>query len=239
MDLVVDVGNTAVKLAVYQNAVPIAQASFPVVSDREMTAWVEQFDLRRSMLVSVISPPENLVEYMRSFTDFHVFDDKTPLPVNNAYSTPATLGKDRLVNACAAASLYPQQDVLIIDAGTCLKFDLVTSDGRYHGGSIAPGLVMRFEALHYYCPALPRVEPEGESPLVGNSTFTSIRSGVLNGIAAEISGMVMRYRAEYPGVHVVLTGGDTDTLVNRLQKDIFAVPGLTLHGLHAILSNLP
>lgn len=239
MDLVVDVGNTAVKLAVYQDAEPIARASFPVFSGVEMIAWVEQFDLTRSLLVSVVPPPERLVEYLRSFTDFHLFDDRTSLPVINAYSTPATLGKDRLVNACAAASLYPQQDILIVDAGTCLKFDLVTSDGRYHGGSIAPGLAMRFEALHYYCPALPRIGPEGESPLIGNSTETSIRSGVVNGIVAEISGMILRYRDDYPGINVVLTGGDTDTLVNRLQKDIFAVPGLTLHGLHAILSNLP
>ncbi|MFM9007063.1 MAG: type III pantothenate kinase [Bacteroidota bacterium] len=239
MDLVVDVGNTAVKLAVYRNAEPIARVSFPLGSGREMTAWLKQFDLHRSLLVSVVAPPEPLVEYLRSATDFHLFDGNTALPVRNEYATAATLGKDRLVNACAAASLYPAQDVLIIDAGTCLKFDLVTSDGRYLGGSIAPGLSMRFEALHDYCPALPRVEPEGESPLTGNSTDTSIRSGVLNGITAEISGMINRYRAEYPGIHVVLTGGDTDTLVNRLQKDIFAVPGLTLHGLHAILSNLP
>jgi len=239
MDLVVDVGNTAVKLAVYQNTEPIARASFPILSEGEMITWVEQFDVRRSLLVSVTSTPATLIAYLRSSTDFHFFDEKTPLPVNNAYATPHTLGRDRLANACAAVSLYPRQDVLIVDAGTCLKFDLVTSDGRYRGGSIAPGLTMRFEALHHYCPALPRVDPVGESPLTGDSTHTSIRSGVLNGMAAEITGMIQQYQAAYPTIRLVLTGGDTNTLVNRLQKDIFAVPGLTLHGLHAILSNLP
>jgi type III pantothenate kinase len=166
-------------------------------------------------------------------------DQYTPLPVFNAYSTPETLGKDRLANACGASALFPGEHVLVFDAGTCLKADLVTADRTYLGGSIAPGLTMRFKALHHYCPALPLISVSGESPLTGVSTETSIRSGVLNGMVAEITGLLNSYREAYPGVRAVLTGGDTPVLVNRLQKDIFAVPGLTLHGLHAILSNIP
>jgi type III pantothenate kinase len=165
----------------------------------------------------------------------------TPVPLRNAYATPHTLGPDRLAGAVGAASHYPGQDVLIIDAGTALKLDLVTADGTYHGGSIAPGLRMRLQALHTFTGRLPLVElPPATEPvqLIGSSTASSLLSGVVGGTAAEVRGLVAEYRQRYPGLQVVLTGGDAAYLaaaLSPLAGRIFAEPELVLLGLDKIL----
>lgn len=165
----------------------------------------------------------------------------TPVPVRNAYATPHTLGPDRLAGAVGAASRWPGQDLLVIDAGTALKLDLVTADGTYHGGSIAPGLRMRLQALHAFTGRLPLMElPPAAEPvqLIGNSTASSLLSGVVGGTAAEVRGLVAEYQQRYPTLQVVLTGGDAPYLVAALPAlagCIFAVPELVLLGLDKIL----
>ncbi|WP_460500536.1 type III pantothenate kinase, partial [Hymenobacter agri] len=128
---------------------------------------------------------------------------------------------------------------LVIDAGTALKFDLVTADETYHGGSIGPGLAMRLRALHAFTGRLPLLElPAADAtiPLVGDSTTGSMLSGVVNGMVAEIEGLLAQYRQRYPGLGVVLTGGDAAFLAARLPKCIFVVPELVLLGLNRILA---
>ena len=165
----------------------------------------------------------------------------TPVPLRNAYATPHTLGPDRLAGAVGAAGLHPGQDVLIIDAGTALKLDFVSADGTYHGGSIAPGLRMRLRALHAFTGRLPLLElpPAAEAvQLIGDSTASSLLSGVLGGTAAEVRGRVAEYRRRYPRLVVVLTGGDAPYLTAALTPPagrIFAVPELVLRGLDKIL----
>jgi type III pantothenate kinase len=165
----------------------------------------------------------------------------TPVPLRNAYATPHTLGPDRLAGAVGAASRWPSQDVLIVDAGTALKFDLVTADGTFQGGSIAPGLRMRFQALHTFTGRLPLLElppPTEVVQLIGTSTASSLLSGVVGGTAAEVRGLVANYQQRYPGLAVVLTGGDAPYLaaaLTPLAGCIFAVPELVLLGLDKIL----
>ena len=165
----------------------------------------------------------------------------TPVPIGNAYATPQTLGADRLAGAVAAASLRPGQPTLVLDAGTALKFDLVAANGTYHGGSIAPGLRMRMQALHTFTGRLPLLDlpAAGEVvQLIGDSTASSLLSGVLNGAAAEVNGLVADYQRRYPGLGLVLTGGDAAHLRLRLAADlgfIFVVPELVLIGLDRIL----
>ena len=162
----------------------------------------------------------------------------TPVPLRNAYATPHTLGADRLAAAVGAAGLRPGQSTLIVDAGTALKFDLVTN-GTYYGGSIAPGLSMRFRALHTFTGRLPLLElpaPDATIPLVGDSTTGSLLSGVVNGTLAEITGLIAQYQQLYPGLGVLLTGGDAAFLAARLSARIFVVPELVLLGLNRILA---
>ncbi len=173
----------------------------------------------------------------------------TPVPLRVAYTTPHTLGADRLAGAVAAAALRPGQSTLVVDAGTALKLDLVTADGTYLGGSIGPGLRMRLRALHEFTGRLPLLElPTAEEmaeeavQLIGTDTASSLRSGVLNGAAAEVAGLVAEYRRRYPGLGLLLTGGDAGYLLAMLAADtppaasrIFVVPELVLIGLDKIL----
>lgn len=165
----------------------------------------------------------------------------TPVPVRNAYATPHTLGPDRLAAVVGAAGLRPGRDTLVVDAGTALKLDLVTADGTYRGGSIAPGLGMRLRALHTFTGRLPLLElplPETSVQLIGDTTASAMLSGVLRGAAAEVRGLLADYERRYPGLGVVLTGGDAPYLRGSLGAAtgrIFAVPELVLLGLEMIL----
>jgi type III pantothenate kinase len=165
----------------------------------------------------------------------------TPVPVRNAYATPHTLGADRLAAVVGAASLRPGQNTLVIDAGTALKLDLVTADGTYHGGSIAPGLRMRLQALHTFTGRLPLLElpaVEEAVQLIGNSTASCLLSGVLRGTAAEVRGLVAEYQQLHPGLGLLLTGGDAPYVaaaLASLASPIFVVPELVLLGLDKIL----
>jgi type III pantothenate kinase len=165
----------------------------------------------------------------------------TPVPLANAYATPRTLGADRLAGAVGAAHLRPGQPTLVVDAGTALKLDFVAADGTYHGGSIAPGLRMRLRALHTFTGRLPLVElpePTATVQLIGDSTASSLLSGVVHGAAAEVNGLVAEYHRRYPTLGLVLTGGDAAYLQPRLASSlglIFVVPELVLVGLDRIL----
>jgi type III pantothenate kinase len=161
------------------------------------------------------------------------------VPLANAYATPATLGADRLAAAVGAAGLWPGRAVLVVDAGTALKLDLVTADGTYHGGSIAPGLAMRLRALHEFTgrlPLLPLPAPHATVALVGGSTEGSLLSGVVNGTVAELNGLLAQYCAQHQALVVLLTGGDAAFLAPRLVGRIFVVPELVLLGLYRILA---
>ncbi|NML66885.1 type III pantothenate kinase [Hymenobacter sp. RP-2-7] len=165
----------------------------------------------------------------------------TPVPIRNAYATPHTLGPDRLAGVVGAAGLRPGRDTLVVDAGTALKLDLVTADGTYHGGSIAPGLRMRLQALHTFTGRLPLLDlpPAAEAvQLIGDSTASAMHSGVLRGAAAEVVGLLATYERHYPDLGVVLTGGDAPYLQAALEAAsgrIFVVPELVLLGLEMIL----
>lgn len=158
-------------------------------------------------------------------------------PVENAYATPETLGPDRIVAAIGAWRQAGLRPVLVIDAGTALTYDAIDAQGVYRGGAIAPGLGMRLQALHQFTAKLPLVPTIDTPPLLGNSTVGSIQSGVINGIRAEVSGMVEAYHSILgPDLQIYLTGGDAPYFVNHLKSSIFADPYLVLQGIHYILT---
>ncbi|MGE5423944.1 MAG: type III pantothenate kinase, partial [Syntrophothermus sp.] len=149
--------------------------------------------------------------------------------------TPDTLGRDRIAAATGGQSLFPGHDVLVINAGTCITYDFVTGNREYAGGSISPGMMMRFRALHTFTGKLPLLSPDETEILTGNSTESSIQSGVMEGITAEMEGITGKYRSLYPELKVVLSGGDLNYFVNRLKINIFAFPNIVIQGLHQIL----
>ena len=240
--LALDLGNTALKYGVFTAAG--LQESGVLATPSELGELWRRWQPEHAILASVASEAEaqpwlhELREVLTRILPLR--SGFTPVPLQNAYATPQTLGADRLAGAVGAGYLRPGQPTLIIDAGTALKFDLVV-DNTFYGGSIAPGLRMRLRALHTFTGKLPLLElPEPAAPvqLIGDSTASSLLSGVLNGAAAEVNGLVATYRQRYPGLGLVLTGGDAAYLKLRLAADlgfIFVVPELVLIGLDRIL----
>jgi len=163
------------------------------------------------------------------------FSTKLQLPIQIQYESADTLGTDRIACAVAANAIYPNQNVLSIQAGTCLVTDFVDESNIYHGGSISPGLQMRFHALHEHTAHLPLLEPHPIPSFTGNSTQNSILSGVIHGLTCEIDGFIDHYRTLHPDTMVVLTVGDAPFLQNYIKNRIFAAPNLVLQGLYKIL----
>jgi type III pantothenate kinase len=170
--------------------------------------------------------------------DFQTMEltNTTALPFENRYTTPHTLGKDRLAAVAGAHALFPGENCLVIDCGTCIKYDLLAADGIYHGGNIAPGAHMRIQAMHHFTARLPEVVMEMPEQVVGNSTETALQNGALRGASLEMEGFIRLFEQQYSPLRVVLTGGDANFFKPFLTFSIDSiVPELTLHGLNNIL----
>jgi type III pantothenate kinase len=171
----------------------------------------------------------------------HFISSDFPFPFTNTYSTTNTLGIDRMVLASGAVLKYPNQNRLVIDAGTCITYDFIDDNDNYLGGAISPGIRLRFESLHNYTAKLPLLTLESlkvqdseleKIPFIGNSTFESINSGVINGVINEIEGFISQYEAVYPKFIIILTGGDAEFLAKRLKNTIFANSNFLLESLN-------
>jgi type III pantothenate kinase len=236
-----DIGNTAVKYGCFDGPVLLETAAGQTAA--QVIAAVERLQPQHAIVASVAEPTADWAATLRQRLPGTVLEfspASTPLPLRNAYATPHTLGADRLAAAVGAAWLRPNQHTLIVDAGTAIKCDLVEGGHTFRGGSIAPGLHMRFRALHTFTGRLPLVEipVDGAAliPLTGDDTTSAIQSGVLNGAVAEVNGFIASYQAQYLGLGVVLAGGDAAFFQPRLKGPIFGIPELVLIGLHRILA---
>jgi type III pantothenate kinase len=241
--LALDLGNTALKYGVFTQAGLQENGTLTVPS--QLGELWQRFQPQHAILASVAAD-ENAQPWLSQLSAvlsqvLPLRPGFTPVPLAVAYATPHTLGADRLAGAVGASYLRPGQPTLVVDAGTALKLDLITADGTYQGGSIAPGLRMRLQALHTFTGRLPLLElpePTEAVQLIGNSTSSSMLSGVLNGVVMEITGLVAEYQQRYPGLGLVLTGGDALQLQPRLGPAlglIFVIPELVLVGLDQIL----
>lgn len=236
-NLVIDIGNTFTKLALFSgkemHAYTVAKGiSLQAVKD----FCLQDAEIGHAIVSSVRDVPPEVMAYLQSQTRLLEMSAHLKLPFTNAYLTPATLGKDRLAAVAGAQGRFPGHDVLCLDAGTALTYDLLTAGGQYKGGGISPGIHLRYKALHHFTGRLPLIEREDDAALVGNSTGHSIASGVLNGILAEVEGIVGQYAANYPGIKVLMTGGDHLYFVKRLKVKTFAAPNLVLEGLNLLLN---
>lgn len=236
MNLVVDIGNTLLKYAIFDKKkivkqdVLLSTDLFP--SERFFS---ENKGIDRAIISYVRIVPEFFLSDVRSFCKLHVLGTKTLLPFKNLYKTPETLGNDRVAALAAACSLYPGKDILIIDAGSCITIDFLNAKNEYSGGTISPGLNMKLNALHTFTGKLPLVNLRMPENDLGCDTETSILTGVINGSVAEIDNSIEKHKEKYPELMVLLCGGDAAFLAKRLKSSIFAVPNLVLIGLNELL----
>ncbi len=239
MNLVIDIGNTALKAAVFKGDKFVQHASYlPAQAFRELQKLAKRNPhISHSIISSVAGADKQLIKLLSSKTTLLTLSHKTPLPFINCYTTPSTLGLDRIASVAGAQKKFPQKNVLVIDAGTCIKYDFINQKSEYLGGSISPGLMMRFKALHNFTERLPLIKPEQVKVITGDSTKNSILTGVVLGMTNEIKGLIEQYRTKHYDLKVILTGGDADFLGRQLKSSIFAAPYLTLEGLHEILKH--
>ncbi|MGX7667493.1 type III pantothenate kinase [Flavobacterium pedocola] len=243
MLLAIDVGNTRIKVAVFEKDSLLWKDVFlKEEAEKKIQNIFEKFpEIENSVFSSVGKLVESVVDLLRKKSKLTVISSATEFPFENKYETPKTLGVDRMVLATGATLLYPNQNRLIIDAGTCITYDFVDAENNYRGGAISPGFRLRYESLHNYTAKLPLLTLEQPENFIGNSTKGSIHSGVVNGVLNEIDGFIERYREQYQHLTVILTGGDAEFLAKNIKNTIFANPNFLLESLnhihHYILNN--
>ncbi|HEX8516802.1 MAG TPA: type III pantothenate kinase [Bacteroidia bacterium] len=238
MNLVIDIGNTRLKAAAFEGSTLKHSEAFASVDEFLVSDYLSKYSFSHCIIGSVVDDIDALVAVLKSRMPVLLFSSETPLPIKNSYRSAATLGSDRLAAAIGANEIAPGQDILVIDAGTCIKYNYVNAANEYIGGAISPGLKMRFRALHSFTSRLPLLEAdEGFGSLIGNDTSQSILGGVQLGAAAEVNGFVEQYSERFNNIKVFLTGGDADFFAKRLKKPIFADQFLILKGLNRILEH--
>lgn len=234
MNLILDWGNTRQKVALFDGKKVCFTKSFTNINENDFKSNLLPYTIHNIILSSVVALPKWLKEYVRSKNGLHL-SHKTILPITLNYETPESLGHDRVANAVAAQSLYPMQSSLCIDFGTCIKYDFIDDESTYQGGSISPGLTMRFQALNTFTDKLPLVKSTILDDFLGKSTQNAIASGVYFGIIEEVNGIINRYKTRFSNLNVIITGGDVIYFEKALKKPIFAHSFLTLYGLNEIL----
>ncbi|MEC9209079.1 MAG: type III pantothenate kinase [Bacteroidota bacterium] len=234
MKLVIDIGNTRTKLALFEGKDVFARSNINECRLKSLQEFVSNKDVSATIISSVKEINSEILSILDYYKGF-ILSKNTPVPIKNNYKTPNTLGKDRLVAVIGALYLYPKKDIIVFDAGTCLTIDFVSAKGEYIGGRISPGIEMRYKALHTFTDKLPLVQKEKTTSIIGDDTTSSISSGVQQGILAEVNSIISEYRSKNPDTVVVITGGDSFFFEKELKNGIFANPNLVLVGLNEIL----
>ena len=236
-NLIIDQGNSSSKVSVYDGDEVIFAERYEVLCPDTLQKIRQEIGWDRSILSSVVETDGELLRWLSDHSQkFVQLDENTPLPIGNLYKTPRTLGKDRIAVCVGAHYLCPGRNLLVIDAGTAITYDVVNSENNYVGGNISLGVDMRFKALNTFTSKLPLVTTEGESPLTGGNTQEAIRSGVVNGMTYEMDGFIASFRAIYPKLLVFLTGGNAKYFEKRIKCCNFVIPNLLSLGLNRILT---
>ena len=233
MILAVDIGNTRIKVAVFEDSTIIMQLVFAEKNWLEKIGeLVNNFPISDIIASTVGWKVKKDFEIFSSKATITFVDHTFPFPFINKYSTPETLGIDRMVLASGSVLQFPNTARLIIDAGTCITYDFVDDNDIYYGGAISPGLAMRYQALNNYTARLPLLDLRDPGHITGNSTENSLHSGVVNGVIFEIDGFIDSYRLSHRNIIIILTGGDSEFLAKRLKNTIFANSNFLLESLN-------
>lgn len=229
-----DFGNTRQKCAVFKNGDLLEVRVLEENLEQSVYSLIEEFQPNFSILSSVVHHPESINKMLEDKTAFHLLNHTSQLPITTPVGKPSTIGADRLALCSAAVHLFPNQHNLAIGLGSCITYNYISPRNEFLGGSISPGMNMRFRAMHEQTALLPLVEASHQFPLIGYDTKTNLQSGVILGIAAEIDGFIEQYAQKFSNFNVLLTGGDMPFFVPHLKKRIFADPYLIFKGLYAI-----
>ncbi|MFN3665041.1 MAG: type III pantothenate kinase [Sediminibacterium sp.] len=229
-----DFGNTRLKCAIFsgrelKDVIVLENDSNEAIED-----LIKQYQPQKSILSSVINHNPSIETILSENTQFHKLGHTSKLPFSTPVGKPETIGADRLAICAASVDLFPNQHNLAIGLGTCITYNYINKAHEFLGGSISPGLTMRFRAMHEQTALLPLVTPDHHVPLIGYDTKTNLQSGVILGMAKEIDGIIEAYALKFNNFNVLLTGGDMAFFVPHLKNRIFADPYLIFKGLYAI-----
>tara|TARA_B100001964_G_scaffold197308_1_gene222285 strand:+ start:643 stop:1374 length:732 start_codon:yes stop_codon:yes gene_type:complete len=238
MNLIIDVGNTNGKIAVFNHNKIIEVATIKTSNTiNRINIFTQKYNSINRAIISNVSTSDNQeIKKNLSLEDIYFLSENLKLPFNNLYKSKETLGSDRIALASAVIKNYPNSNVLVIDAGTCITMDFIDKNGNYHGGSISPGIDMRYSSLSNYTSNLPKLEKTYPSNIIGSSTEESIHSGIVNGVVFEIRESISEYQRKYKDIKVILAGGDSVFLSKPLKISIFANQNFLLEGLNFILN---
>ena len=237
MNLVIDIGNTLAKVGVFKDGELQYREAREKWEIDELMALGTNHNVQNVILSTVAGALAGpLREALDNRFVFMELNAATPLPIANRYRTPETLGKDRLAAVVGAFVLFPRQACLVVDAGTCITYDVLNPEGEYLGGNISPGIGMRLRAMHQFTARLPLVQPGPVEEWVGNSTETALRNGAQVGALLEAEGFLQYCRSRFRGLKAIFTGGDADFFAKRLKSEIFVNHNLVLIGLDQILN---
>lgn len=237
MNLVIDIGNTRTKFSVFNRGEVLITVPVNEFLPEHIEVLKDEHPALKKVILSAVKdyPPELKSALQNKFEYFIELSENTPLPIENLYKTPETLGKDRIAAAVGGFDLYPDTNLLIIDAGTAITYDIVNDKHQYLGGNISPGIEMRFKALHQFTGKLPLVKQQNFGKLYGTSTDEAIRAGVQNGVVFEIDKAIDTFKEFYKNLKVIITGGDAEFFDKKLKNSFFVNFNLTALGLNRIL----
>ena len=237
MNLIIDQGNSFTKTGIFSGEELVYTAIFKRLEEKDLESFFELYPVSAAIWSSVANPEYGVIGYLKKKLEkFVLLDENTPLPIENLYKTPETLGKDRIA-ACVGANYFkPNANLLVIDTGTAVTYDVLNVKNQYVGGNISPGLEMRKKALHTFTQKLPLIEIKDSAPMLGTTTDEAILAGIVNGLIYEMEGYISSFSSVYPDLSVFLTGGDTFYFEKKLKSSIFASQNLLLVGLNRILN---
>lgn len=223
-NLVIDIGNTFSKVAIFKQRELVHYQRLTVLDEASLADLIDQFQVKNVTVSSVKQNISELADFLKQRINYIPFTTAITAGVKNNYQTLATLGLDRWAKVIAAHCLHPNEACLMIDAGTCITYDVLTKESEYFGGSISLGINMRFKALNYYTGRLPLINWNQEDEIIpkGTNTENALKNGVLQGIINEIEGFIALENKKNEALKVILTGGDADFLNKQLKNSIFA-----------------
>jgi len=241
--LVIDIGNTNSKIAVFKSRSLVHFESQKELDSRRIAELLDQFDVKSATISSVNKAHKEVVALLKARTQYIEFSTRINPGIKNNYKTLSTLGLDRWAKVIAAQRFYPGEAVYMIDAGTCITYDLLNNQAEYFGGSISLGINMRFQALHHFTGKLPLVEWKNEENTIpdGTDTNKAIQNGVLQGVVNEVAGFITSQWNKNNKIKVLITGGDAPFFKNQLKGCNFASqvvyePYLVLKGLNEVIA---
>ena len=237
MNLVLDVGNSLLKIALFEKSELIQKLKFSENYKKNTEDIISKYKVTHSIISNVGRIDDSIINILKESTNLLLVSNQLKIPFKNLYKSKNTLGQDRLALVSAAAFNFPNENVLIVDVGSCITYDFKNNNNEYLGGGISPGISMRFKSLNTFTSNLPLIDFDSIYQLIGNNTKNSITSGVVNGTISEINGIIQQYREEFKNIRIILTGGDSNFLLKKIKNTIFADRNFLLIGLNKLLED--